>query len=153
MRLHYFSTKEFRGQKRLISPRLLVNIDTFRHMWGRPVIVSPHPAAIGRDSGNSQHNYLIHGETRAIDLMPQGMDSYEEAQRAIGIARMIGFTGIGIYPHWKPSPGIHLDVREDRAPSHPAVWGGIQVDGKQVYVSLEEALSEMKTEMRDRLGT
>ncbi len=56
----------------------------------------------------------------------------------------IGFTGIGVYPHWDPYPGIHGDVRVDRAPGTPAVWGMLNNDrGKQYQVTLNEALREM----------
>lgn len=27
------------------------------------------------------------------------------------IARLCGFHGIGMYPNWKPKPGLHLDIR------------------------------------------
>lgn len=154
MKLNYFKTNEFRGQKRLVSPRLLVMLDVYRFMLDEKVMISPHKAAIGREDGTSQHNYRRYGEVRALDVMPEGIHTLEDAERSVEIARMIGFTGIGFYPHWdldgNPEnglrPGLHLDVREDRMPTNPSTWGGVKREGKQVYVSIEEALSEMKTE-------
>lgn len=154
MKLNYFHTDEFRGQKAQVSPRLLVMVDVYRFMWDDKVMVSPHPNAIGRTDGGGQHDYKRWGEVRALDLMPEGIVTLENAERSIEIARTIGFTGIGFYPHWdldgNPEngvrPGIHLDVREDRTPENPAIWGGVKQGKKQVYVSIDEALAEMKTE-------
>ena len=59
------------------------------------------------------------------------------------IARLCGFTGIGIYLNWTPAPGLHLDIRKDK----PIVWVGLnkkklqkkinETDGSQVYVYLK----------------
>src|SRR5690606_34712998 len=115
MRLYYFKDQEFRGQLDSIDPRLLYLLDAFRSNWGLPVIISPHPHAIGREDGDSQHNWRKHGQIRAIDLFPQGIIKIEDAQEAIECAKDVGFTGIGIYPHWtrigRRECGMHLDVR------------------------------------------
>ena len=152
MKLHYFKTEEFRGQKSKIDPRLLILLDTFRHVWGQPVAISAHPNAIGRDNGDSYHNYVKHGEVYAIDVMPFGIEGYEDALRAAAAARMVGFTGIGFYPHWKPRPGLHLDTRPNRHPDNPALWGGIRVNGRQVYTEMEDALGAMKHEADNHMG-
>jgi hypothetical protein len=57
------------------------------------------------------------------------------------IARLRGLSGIGIYPHWKPIGGLHLDIRDE-----PLCWLGLSKDkvkkeledqeGKQVYFYL-----------------
>jgi hypothetical protein len=57
------------------------------------------------------------------------------------IARLRGMQGVGMYPHWKPAAGLHLDVREK-----PLAWVGLSRDeilkklkktnGKQVYFYL-----------------
>lgn len=151
--LRFFSPGEFhRGGTDwlpLMSPRLLVLIDTFRLCYGAPCAISPHPRALGRRDGSgpddsfSQHNIDRWSEVRAVDLIPRGMSTRTKAEEAHRLAAYLGFTGIGIYPDWQPAPGIHLDVRVDEAPRSPALWGGIvDQDGQQVYVGLEQALTK-----------
>lgn len=133
-----------------MSVRLLVLLDTFRFIYGVPCRISPHPRALGRRLGDgpddsfSQHNIDRWGEIRAADVLPQGMTTVGHARKAVSIAHEIGITGVGIYPHWKPTPGVHLDVRGDEAPGDPALWGGVNDDeGNQVYVALDRALVQL----------
>src|SRR5690625_7823831 len=114
MKLHYFSTEEFRGQKDLIDTRLLALLDVFRHVWGQPVAISAHPNAIGRDNGDSYHNYKKHGRVYAIDVMTFGIEGYEDDLRAAAAARMVGVTGIGVYPHWLARTGTSMDSLTQR---------------------------------------
>ena len=88
-----------------------------------------------------QVNYAKWGEVRAIDVMPQGMITEADRRRAVAIAKQVGFTGIGIYPHWQPRAGIHLDVREPETPGHIATWSGLNVNGEQVYAAIEQGLA------------
>lgn len=143
MKLRYFSDEELRGWKPNLDPVLLRLLDLFRHHWSRPVQISPAPGAIGRQLGKfstSQHNLDYWGQVRAIDVMPAEMRDVESMQLAIRIAINCGFTGIGVYPDWKPAPGLHLDVRRDRVVGQPARWGAVLKDGQQVYVTQDEAL-------------
>lgn len=140
--LKYFSAQEFGVWFPLMSAELLIKLDAFRHAWGAPVEISPAEGGIGReDESNSQHNVSAWGEVRAIDVMPRGMSTEAERRRAVAIAKEVGFTGIGIYPDWKPRAGLHLDVRKPQSPGHVATWSGIKNhNGKQVYASLERGL-------------
>lgn len=137
--LTYFKPSEFGLWWPLMNSQLLVKLDLFRELWGAPVMISPAQGGIGRhDDSNSQHNVNKWGEVRAIDVMPQGMDTAQDRQRAVRLAEQVGFTGIGIYPHWQPRPGIHLDVREG---DHVAKWAGLLNDnGQQVYAAIEQGL-------------
>lgn len=145
--LHYFDPGEFfRGGidwYARMDPRLLVLLDVFRHKWGAKVKVSPHEHAVGRFGGNSesQHNVARWGECRACDVMPEGMDTEQRGNEALKLAIEIGFNGAGIYPHWEPGPGLHLDTRRDRDPGNPALWGAVYNNvGAQVYVGVNQAL-------------
>jgi len=142
MKLHYFKRSEFRGYFDLMDKRLLVLLDTLRHISGTPISVSAHPRAIGRQDGNSWHNYRKHGHIYAIDVMP-----YDKPKYVLSIAMDLGFTGIGYYPDWNPRAGLHLDTRTNEDPEYPALWGGINVNGVQRYTTLESALS-----MNDHMG-
>ena len=146
MKLKYYSEGEFRAWLDKMDPVLLRLLDNFRRHWGDPVLISPAPGALGRrifrgEKGwESQHNVERWGVVRAADVMPVGL-SYGTARKAIDLATDLGFTGIGFYPHWSPAPGLHLDVRYDRVVGDPALWGAVDINGKQVYVPIEQALS------------
>ena len=158
-RLFYFDPTEFRGWYERLHPRLAYCLDIFRHMWGSSVIVSPANGAIGRrDDSQSRHNVNAWGRVEAIDVMPDGLRTASQAQRAVDKATQACFTGIGIYPHWRPDVGMHLDVRGTERPGRPATWGAVdynratqsqkrrgRVDGGQVYVSIEEAIGSFST--------
>jgi len=158
LKLRYFSREEFGQYWHLMSVEQLVKLDEFRHRLGYPVLVSPAPGAIGRpiigaedeaaESGveKSYHNYLVHGEIMATDVMPvpPGGASVAERQRWVEVARQVGFRGIGLYPDWKPRPGLHLDTRPVSALSGGVVatWSGVRnAQGKQVYGAIEKGLA------------
>ena len=135
--LRYFNESEFFGFYPLLNNSLLTKLDEFRHRWGRPVQVSPAPGAIVRFNGEgdeSQHNVDAWGESRAIDVFPDGMETAADRKRAFQIAKDVGFTGIGIYTDTKPSNMMHLDVRSG---SHVATWSRVAYQ----YRGISEVLS------------
>ncbi|AJD48281.1 hypothetical protein S7S_09345 [Isoalcanivorax pacificus W11-5] len=157
LNLKYFSQAEFGAYWPMMNIGLLKKLDAFRAALGYPVAISPAAGAIGRpiigsdgqlgeaesSAEKSWHNYLLHGEIMAIDVMPvpPGGATPAERQRWVDVARQVGFTGIGVYPHWRPRPGLHLDVRTDRTPDNPATWAGVRNDqGKQVYVGIQQGV-------------
>ena len=158
-RLFYFAPDEFRGWLPSMHPRLVTLLDVFRFAWGRPVMVSPADGAIGRrNDTESRHNIERWGRVEAIDVMPAAMERAEQAREAAETARRCGITGIGVYPHWSPRPGMHLDVRDTASPGEPAIWGALsvqratagqrqrgRVSGGQVYVGLAEAVGAFST--------
>lgn len=126
-----------------MSLRLLVCLDVFRQRWGKACRISPVPGALGRNQGRdsrSQHNVDRWGEVRAADIFPTGLRTAADAKHAIRCATEAGFTGVGVYPHWQPHPGLHLDVRTDELPGDPATWGRITDGSEQVYVAHTIAL-------------
>lgn len=142
--LYYFQPEEFREWYEKMDHRLMVLLDVFRHQWKDPVIISSAPGALGRTMGagsHSQHNVDKWGEVRAVDIFPRGLATKYDAERAFNIARNIGVTGIGIYPDWQPSVGMHLDVRRDKRPGNPATWGA--VGHPQKYVSWAQAVEKL----------
>lgn len=127
--LRYFTPSEFGEWWPLMSTDLLTKLDEFRHRLGVPVRISPHPRAIGRYDGvtnASQHNVDMWGEVRAADVMFEGVT----LERAYQVAKEVGFSGIGAYPHWQPTQGLHLDVRPS-ALGYVATWAGLTVNGVQ----------------------
>jgi hypothetical protein len=139
--LRYFKTHEFTDQQTKIAydkrmdSRLLVMLDILRHMHGKPIRVSNGRGAIGRETGNSYHNWKRHGSVQAIDIIPSGIINRPTAHAFIMLADAIGFTGVGLYPEWLQGIGFHVDVggRYGR-------WG--MVGGQ--YVSIDNALMATK---------
>lgn len=142
IKMKHFKPEEFGEYWGLMDDDLLIVIDKFRTLWGRPVRVSPAKGAIGRTTGSSFHNYVLHGKVKAIDLMPSVMYNVSDRRHAFDCAEVAGATGIGLYPHWRPYQGIHIDIgeRPGRGVGNPARWAGILREGKQVYVAIEEVL-------------
>jgi hypothetical protein len=64
----------------------------------------------------------------------------QDMERAIALAERVGFNAIGVYPMWKPSPGLHLGQRPDT--HRVAHWGGVRDDGEQAIVPLVVALEQ-----------
>jgi hypothetical protein len=138
-KMTFFKPSEFNGWHEYVAPAVLDGLERFRQLWGAPVRVSSAPGAVGRRAGiaiRSRHNVEYWGAVLAVDVMPDGMLTPDAALEAVKLARLAGFGGIGVYPHWLPSPGLHLDVRDQEAR-----WGAIK-DGecRQVYVTLHDAL-------------
>jgi hypothetical protein len=134
-----FAEHEFQGYFDDISVTLVVMLDVLRNLWGKRIHVSRASGAVGReDDSNSQHNLNKWGEVRAIDILPEGIDTREEAEEFYGLCKEMGFTGIGFYPEWS-KPGFHLDVR----PGKYAEWGAYYDNGKQKYFSITEAFDLM----------
>ena len=140
--MRYFQPEEFHGWYALLSDNLKFFLDEFRYQWGNPIAITPVSWGVGRYLGNSMryHNVSRWGCVRAVDVMPFGMSDAIAAGSAIKIAERVGFGGIGLYPHWLPRPGLHLDDRETKAR-----WGAIKRDNAQVYVTLERALTEFSS--------
>lgn len=146
MNMKHFSPEEFHGQLDFVAADTLIALVEFRELWAAKVYISPAPGAVARWAGGdnaSQHNVDRWGETRAIDTMPEGIQTAADFERAIECAKRSGFTGIGVYPAWKPRPGLHLDTRH--GVGRAAVWGEIRQheEGKstRVYVGIAQALS------------
>lgn len=140
VKLDYFTAKEFGAWWPIIDSRLLIALDQFRAALGAPVVISPAAGSIGRvgsDAKHSQH-FALNGVTAIDVLIPENIS----LEHAYHVARSLGvFTGLGVYPHWSPRHGLHLDVRSDKTPEAPALWSGLKVDGVQVYRSIEEGFA------------
>jgi hypothetical protein len=149
--LRHFSKGEFGPYWDLMDSELLELLDEFRELWGEPVTISPARGAIGRTYGNGFHNHRKHGTVKAVDVFPKGMvtrgdfdrayDALLEAKRRLNIDNI----GIGLYPDWQPSPGLHIDVGDRDKASGIASWSGLSrgPNGEQKYFSLEEGRNEL----------
>jgi hypothetical protein len=142
VKLDYFTAKDFGVWWPFIDNDLLIGIDDFRRSLGVPVTISPAPGAIGRTSGkdkNSQHYLLSGGKVRAVDVM---IPNNVPMETAFNVAKNIGvFAGIGLYPDWRPTHGLHLDTRTNKTPQNPATWSGIRTASGQVYRSVSEGFA------------
>jgi hypothetical protein len=136
VQLKYFEAAEFGPWWPLMNSELLQRLDLFRELLGSPVIISMAPGSMGRwsDEG-SQH--FPRPMVNAVDVMTPGATM----SQVYDAAKEAGFHGIGLYPHWQPHHGAHLDVRADRTATDPATWSAIKVAGVQKYVGVGVALA------------
>lgn len=110
---------------------VLDRLGTFEENLNHPIIISPASGTLFRPGDEGDH-----GSGNAIDIMlPQGPD----LKTAFDCAVASGFNAVGIYPHWKPYPGMHLGIRLPLDRIYK--WAGIKIEGQQVYVSLDEGLT------------
>ena len=159
LELRYFEPREFvRGGVEWydrVKVATLEALDVLRHYHGRPIHVSPHPRAVGRPgSGSTDHDPDEHGgEVAGVDVFPEGVETPGQMREFIELAISVGFTALGVYPHWENSDGetqagVHLAVRDGRTQDDPARWGMIRNEqrGRQRMVSMAEAINKVGTE-------
>jgi len=143
--MKHFKPEEFGGWYDQLNPSLKRNLDDLRGAWGQPIVISPVKGAVGRKKGKantSQHNVDRWGEVRAVDVMPVGIKTLNDARLFRAMAEDHGFAGIGFYPFWNPRPGFHLDIRVAECEGCVAQWGGVLYKGKQIYVGMATALNK-----------
>lgn len=115
------------GDPTKISRELLEKLEALRESVGAPIYVT---SGYRTYNENSQHAF-----GRAVDVICPDLPLYDFYQAA----ERIGFSGLGVYPHWRfhsvPAGGLHLDVR----PGKDARWMGVKnPKNVQVYVGLDE---------------
>lgn len=151
----FFSAREFGAWVNRVHPALLLALDVLRDTLGSPVVISPAVGSLGRRLGGSRslHNVDVHGMVLAADVllpMAWGVGDGFDAARNLRL-----FSGIGVYPFWKPRPGLHLDVRHLSAvnpskgatPLRPATWGVVRgAGGRREYVSAAAALARLEAD-------
>lgn len=149
----HFSDREFGAWAGRIQPALLYALDVLRETLEAPVVISPAPGSLGRRLGGSKslHNIDVFGMVYAADvLLPLSCGVTEGYEAALNVRL---FSGVGVYPFWKPRAGLHLDVRhlsamnpsKDATPLNPATWGAIPgASGRQEYTSAAAALAQFE---------
>lgn len=142
----HFEDQEFGQWLNRMSARQVTLLDVLRFRLGRPMIISTHPDALGRNLGpdeESAHNVDYWGEVLATDIFIPGVAYREQAEAVIGEARDIGFTGIGLYTDTfydgKKMPMFHFDCRPTHKMGEPATWGRVS----RKYVSINQALQSL----------
>ena len=149
----YFSSAEFGPWAGRIHPALLYGLDVLRETLNAPVAISSARGSLGRKLGGSKslHNIDVYGMVYAADvLLPITWSAAEGFEAALKLRL---FSGVGVYPAWKPRAGLHVDVRHASAvnpstgatPLNPATWGAIPGAGRrQEYTSAAAALAQFE---------
>ena len=151
----YFAAREFGVWVNRVHPALLFALDVLRDTLGAPVVISPAAGSLGRRLGGSSslHNVDVFGMVYAADVLLPLSWGVAEGFDAARNVRL--FSGIGVYPFWKPRPGLHVDVRHLSAvnptkgatPLKPATWGAVRgAGGRQEYVSAAAALARLEAD-------
>lgn len=112
---NYFKEVEDRGESALVHPVMPRALDLLRQLLQAPVMVSPSPGALVATDGHSDEppswHYIIPGRnTRgmAADIM---VATHDLLSAFLAAQKIVCFGGIGVYPFWKPKPGLHVDLR------------------------------------------
>lgn len=151
----FFAPHEFGAWLNRVHPALLFALDVLRDTLNAPVVISPAAGSLGRRLGGSSslHNVDEFGMVYAADVLLPVSWGVEEGFDAARNVRL--FSGIGVYPFWKPRPGLHVDVRHLSAvnpskgatPLRPATWGAVRgAGGRQEYVSAAAALARFEAD-------
>lgn len=124
--LKYFSPKENWGNPSKMRHSLLWRLDEARQRVGFPFIVT---------SGNQgkHHPNSLHYSGRAVDFVVKRPLNVALCDILFDLLRF-DFTGVGIYPHWKPYGGFHVEHSSARKPVK-RLWLGIYEKddaGKQI---------------------
>lgn len=141
-----FKESDFRGWYKDMDHGLLEVIEKFAESLDYDIFISPASGGIGRrmsPTAKSFHNITKYGKVQAIDLMINKTLTPDEWRDVFEKAKLAGATGIGLYPDWNPTNGVHLDVgkRPGKSPDNPAKWSAYRVNGKQKYFSIDKAFS------------
>ena len=158
----WFSAREFGTWANMMHPALLFALDVLRDALNAPVGISPAAGSLGRRLGGSSslHNVDVFGMVYAADVLLPLSWGVAEGFDAARNVRL--FSGIGVYPFWKPRPGLHLDVRHLSAmnpskgatPLRPATWGAVLgAGGRQEYVSAAAALARFEADGQRRASS
>lgn len=145
----YFAHDEFGPWADAMHPALVFALDVLRDALDAPLVISPAKGSLGRRLGmsTSLHNVDFHGMVYAADVLLPSWCGVVWGYFAARDLRL--FSGIGVYPFWRPRAGLHLDVRhlsprnptKGATPQVPATWGGVLgVGGRQEYVSARAVL-------------
>lgn len=141
----HFNAHQFGVWFPLMSKRLIEAVDKMAETLA-PMGYTFTLSRIGLKSedSTSQHNVTKWGEVRAVDLNVllhgRKLTKSELAFLFGKIVELRLFSGIGVYPNWN-TPGVHLDVREDRTVTSPAQWGDAGKGVNHDYVSVAKALA------------
>jgi hypothetical protein len=125
-KINYFTPKEFlQGSLKYLDPKLIVELDSFRHALGQRVHPSPAFGGLYRLDGSvTSRHYAVNRLSDAADIFPEG-----DVLKAFQVAKEGPWGGIGIYldtrgPNGKPWPMLHLDLR----PGTRILWARIKED-------------------------
>ena len=154
-KLKHFKPAEFHGLFEKINETLLTKLDYVRERGekifpGFKITISPAAGGVGREhpNSNSRHNVTKWGEVQALDIMPYILTEHGKRPlnglEACVIAGLLlsNFSGVGVYPFWRPRPGFHIDVRPDISPTDVKKWADIGKNGHHNYVDFVRGLKQ-----------
>ena len=137
--LKYFTKNEKWGDPDKMNPALLLLLDRLRETIGKPFVIHCGYESDGHSTASQ------HYKGNAVDFHIEGLPLTEANRLLLAALHTIQIAGrqahevcgLGIYPDWN-NPGFHLDVR-----GYSARWGAVKKEGKQVYISYNEALKKV----------
>ena len=132
---------DFRKWKASVDEKLLESLKSFSEKIETEFFISPAPGSIGRHGGTSMsmHNVDRWGTVKAIDIMFSNLEfNAESVKKILNAAKKSNFGGVGVYPHWQPRWGVHLDIRKKKKNGKIAKWAR---NKKGIYVSIDDVIN------------
>lgn len=130
----YFTEKEAWGEPCKMSGILLLTLLAIRQVVDEPFYVYGGYATTGHTEGSFHYRGL------AVDFGVRSniWEAYCYIDAAIINLQLDNYLGLGVYPHWKPYPGFHIDIR-----GYKARWSKLKTseylkdgDDEEKYVSI-----------------
>jgi len=132
--LRHFSPSEAWGDPAMMERETVFLMDHIRSAMRHPIVIHcgyekrPYRPTSRHNSGSAVDFHIAGIAFRdAVELA-------EETIQKLGVSEQVG---LGVYPHWN-NPGFHLDTRGYRSR-----WGAVKRNGRQIYVSYDEALTHI----------
>ncbi|MBN1882810.1 MAG: hypothetical protein JW885_11595 [Deltaproteobacteria bacterium] len=132
--VNYFTPREFHHPDKMETD-IIALLDDLRDVFKFQFVIHSDwrkpPDGVPPELWPSEHN---HG--RAVDFHVENLDYLDAADLMKFSLRRLDVwqsVGLGLYPHWN-NPGFHLDTR-----GYMARWGAVHRNGKQTYVTYNEA--------------
>lgn len=130
----FFRREENWGDPSKIHRELVFGLYLLRKFVGRPVVILCAYETKG-------HTGRYHSMGMAADICIKGMNAVDQF---IAASRFDVFNGIGVYPHWRPQGGLHLDIRPKAGSSDADARWLRDRDGVYRPLTWENILKEMK---------
>lgn len=109
----FFKKSENWGDPFIIHRELVLGLYELRKYVGKPVVILCAYETRG-------HTGKYHPLGMAADIYIKGMNVIDQF---VAASRFDVFNGIGVYPHWRPQGGLHLDIRPRTEGNEPdARW-------------------------------
>jgi len=96
----------------LVDERLVIMLDRLRSESGWPMVIHWRVGgAVDLDGSHGHSAKSYHLASRGCKAVDSHFETDAPHRFQYYKVSLVGFTGIGFYPEWRPVPGLHVDLR------------------------------------------